>query len=101
LEVELGGVELALVVADHGNGRVRGSAEHLEAGRQRSDAVAVAHPHRILLALAPDALEQRALGRNLNLGATELAMVTAFDLAAQLQGHGLLAVANADRKSVV
>ena len=34
LEMELGGVELARVVGDHGDRRVGRGAEHLEAGRQ-------------------------------------------------------------------
>ena len=41
------------------NGAFAEMPTHLEAGRQLGDAVAVAHPDRIVLALAPDALEQR------------------------------------------
>ena len=79
-------------------GALARGAEHLEAGRQLGDAVAVAHPDRIFLALHPDALEQRTVGRHLDLGAAELAVVAAFDLAAELLGHRLLAVADAEHR---
>ena len=80
LEVELGGVELALLVGDHGDRRVRRRADHAEALRQPGDAVAVAHPDRIALALAPHALEQRRLLGHQDLGAAELAVMAASTL---------------------
>ncbi len=83
-EMELGGVEFALVVGDHGDRRVGGGADDIEAFRQRRDAVAVAHPHRIFLADFPDAVEQRAGRRHLDLGAAEFAMMAGLDLAAEL-----------------
>jgi hypothetical protein len=96
LEVELGGVESAGLVGDHGDRRVRRGADHAETRGQRGDAVAVAHPHGIALALAPDALEQRRVLGHQHLGTAELAMVPALDHAAELLRHRLLAVADAE-----
>ena len=98
LKMELRGVEFAVVVADDGNRRVGRDAEHLEACRQFGDAIAVAHPDRIFLALLPDALEDRAVGHHLDFGAAEFAMVPALDLAAELRRHRLLAVADAEHR---
>ncbi len=98
LGVELHGVELALLVGDGGERRALRHADHLEAGRQARDAVAVAHPHGVALALLPDAVEQGGVSRHLELGAAELAMVAAFDAAAHLRHHGLLAVADAEHR---
>ncbi len=86
-EMKLGGGKLARVVADDGDGEFGAHAEHAEARRQRGHPVAVAHPHRIFLALDPDALEDRAVGDDFDLGATELAVMPAFDLAAKLGRH--------------
>ena len=62
----------------------------------RVDAVAVAHPDRIALALAPHALEQgRVLGHQ-HLGPAELAVMAGLDHAAELRRHRLLAVADAE-----
>ena len=98
LGMELHGVELALLVGDGRERRALGDADHLEAGRQLRDAVAVAHPHGVALALLPHAVEQRGLAGHLQLGAAELAVVAAFDAAAHLRHHGLLAVADAEHR---
>ena len=98
LEMELGGVELALVVGDHRDRRVLRRADHAEAFRQLRHAVAVAHPDRIALALLPHALEQRRVLGHQDLGAAELAVMTALDLAAELLRHRLLAVADAEHR---
>ncbi len=98
LEVELGGVELARLVGDHGDRRVRRGADHAEALRRLGHAVAVAHPHRIALALAPHPLEQRRILGHRHLGAAELAVVAALDRAAELLRHRLLAVADAEHR---
>src|SRR4029077_2913007 len=96
LEMKLRGVEPALLVRDHGDGRIRRGADHAEPRGQSRDAVAVAHPHRIALALAPHALEQgRVLGYR-HLGAAVLTVVPALDRAAELLRHRLLAVADAE-----
>ena len=75
----------ALLVGDGRERRALGHADHLEARRQPRDAVAVAHPHGVVLALLPHALEQRAVAGDLELGAAELAVVAALDAAAQLR----------------
>ena len=98
LEVELGGVELARLVGDHGDRRVRRGADHAEALRRLGHAVAVAHPHRIALALAPHPFEQRRILGHRHLGAAELAVVAALDRAAELLRHRLLAVADAEHR---
>src|SRR5262249_5838558 len=46
--------------------------------------------------LAPDAFEQGRILGHCDLGAAELTMVTPFDLAAELLGHRLFAVADAE-----
>ena len=97
-EMELRGVELARVVADDGDRRVGRDAEHLEAFRQLGDAVAMAHPDRIFLALLPDAFENRAVGDDLHFGAAEFAMVPALYSASELRRHRLLAVADAEHR---
>src|SRR5262245_7738980 len=58
----------------------------------------MAHPHRIALALAPYALEQRRILGHRHLGAAELTMVPALDLAAELLRHRLFAVADAENR---
>ena len=96
LEMELRGVELARLVGDHRDRRVGRRGYHLEALGRRSDAIAVAHPHRIFLADLPDAVEQRRRVGDFDFGAAEFAMVSGLDLAAELLRHRLLAVANAE-----
>ena len=98
LGVELHGVELALLVGDGRERRALRHAHHLEARRQPRDAVAVAHPHGVALALLPHVLEQRRVAGDLQLGAAELAMVPALHAAAHLRHHGLLAVADAEHR---
>src|SRR5439155_2584663 len=82
-----------------GDRRIRRLGDGAESLRQFRDAVAVTHPHRVTLALAPDALEQGAVLDDLDLGAAELAVMAAFDLAAQLLRHRLLAVADAEHRN--
>ena len=95
-EMELGGVEFALLVRDHGDRRVRRGTDRDEALRRPGHAIAVAHPYRITLTDLPHAvIECRSLG-DLDLGAAEFTMMPGFDRAAQLLRHGLLAVANAE-----
>ena len=98
LEMELGGIEFTRVVGDHGDRRVRRGADDLEARGQRGDAVAVAHPHRIFLADLPDTVGQRGRARDLHFGAAELAMMAGLDLAAELDRHRLLAIADAEHR---
>jgi hypothetical protein len=96
LEVKLRRVEAPRLVGDHRDRRVGRGRDDAEARRRRGHAVAVAHPHGVFLAALPYAGHQRALRRHLDLGAAELAVVAALDLAAELVGHRLLAVADAE-----
>ena len=98
LRVEHQAVVLALLVLDDRERRVGRNARDLEAGRHLGDAVAVAHPHRIVLAGTPHVVEQAALGFHLHIGAAELAMMPALDRAAELRRHGHLAVADAEHR---
>ena len=98
LEMELRRVELARLVGDHRDRRIRRGRDRAEAGRQLGHPVAVAHPDRIFLALLPDALEQLGVFGDLDLGAAELAVMPALDLAAELLRHRLLAVADAEHR---
>ncbi len=56
----------------------------------------MAHPHRIAAADLPDAVIERRGLLHLDLGAAEFAVMAALDLAAELLGHRLLAVADAE-----
>ena len=58
----------------------------------------MAHPHGSLLADLEYTLEQRRLVDDLQLGAAELALMSAFDHPAQRRHHGLLAVADAEHR---
>ncbi len=89
-------VIFAFLVLDHGERRIGGNARDHEAGRHPGDAVAMAHPDRMALADCPRVLEQAARPLHLDVGAAELAMVPALDLAAELGRHGHLAVADAE-----
>lgn len=102
LGMELHAVIFPLLVGDEGVGRVGGGGDHLETIRQRGDAVAMAHPDLMARAGGPEALEQLAVPVDLEEGAAEFAVMTAFDLAAELHAHRLLAVADAeDRQAAV
>ncbi|MPM92021.1 hypothetical protein SDC9_139155 [bioreactor metagenome] len=99
--VELHGVEAACFVGHTGDGARRCGRHHLEAFGQLRDLVAVAHPdleHAVAFGCAEvfDAFEQLGVAMRAHFGVTELAGVGAFDLAAQLCGHGLHAVADAE-----
>ena len=98
LEMELRGVEFALLVGDQRDRRIRRGADHAKAFRQFRHAVAVAHPDRIFFAFLPHAFEQRRVLGHGHLGAAEFAMMPALDLAAELMRHGLLAVADAEHR---
>jgi hypothetical protein len=94
--VEHCGVVAPLLVDRNGKGRVRRCADDLEAFRKPGDAVAVAHPDRILLADFPEAFEQWRGFENLDVGAAEFAVMAAFDAAADLGAQRLLAVADGE-----
>ncbi len=98
LEVELRGVEPPLLVGDHRDRRIGRGADDAKALRQPGHPVAVAHPDRVLLALLPDALEQRRVLGDQHLGAAKFPVVPGLDLAAELMRHRLLAVADAQHR---
>ena len=86
----------ALLVLDHRERRIRRGAGHHKARRHFGDAVAMAHPHLVFAAPVPGGVEQPAVALHLDIGTAELAVVPALDLAAELGGHGHLAVADAE-----
>ncbi len=98
LGVEHQAVVAPPLVGDDGEGRVLRYADAREARGQGGDAVAVAHPDDMLLAGRPEAGKQRAVVERLDLGAAELAVVAALDLAAELGGHRHLPVADAEHR---
>ncbi len=89
-------VILPLLVLDHRERRVRACTGDDKARRHFGDAVAMAHPHRMPFARRPGGIEQPASGLDLDIGAAEFAVMAALDLAAELGGHGHLAVADAE-----
>ncbi|ENO87654.1 cytosine deaminase [Thauera linaloolentis 47Lol = DSM 12138] len=103
LGVELHAVEAACLVRHRGDrGRVV-AADELEARRQLGDLVAVAHPYveqAVALGVGPvlDALEQLRVAACAHFRVAEFALAGAFDLAAELAGHGLHAVADAKHR---
>ena len=80
-------VEAPRIVGDGGERRTLADRHHAEARRQARHAVAVAHPDLLAPALAPDAVEQRAVIGHVDEGAAEFAMVRALHLAAELVAH--------------
>ena len=92
-------VIFARLVLDHRERRVRRRAGDDKTRRHFGDAVAMAHPDRMPLAHAPGGIEQPACGLDLDIGAAELAVMAALDLAAELGGHGHLAVADAEHRN--
>ena len=99
LGVELDAVEAATLVGDDRIGRAIRRRDRGEAGRERVDLVAVAHPHLVALAFRPQSVEQRAGGFDLDECLTKLAAIARNDdIAAKLRAHQLLAVADAKHR---
>ena len=83
-------------------GRVLRDGVDAKALGQPGHAVAVAHPHRIAPARPPDAFEQGAWRKDLDVRPAELGRMPALDLAAELLAQRLLAVADGeDRHAAV
>ena len=98
LRVELHRIDAALVIGDDRVRRARAGRDHAEAGGQRRDLVTMAHPHLMALTPRPQAVEQRAFVLDGDERLAELAAVALFDLATQLLGQRLLAVADAQHR---
>ena len=102
LGVELRAVIAPLVIGDQREGRPVAGGDDAEALGELRHLVAVAHPHLVPLADVPQAFEQYAgLGHGQE-GAAEFAAFAGFvprlHLAAQLGGHHLLAVTDAENR---
>ena len=97
-KMELRGVELARLIGDHRDWCIERSAAGDEALGRSGDAITVAHPHRITLADFPNAVIERRRFGHLHFGAAEFAVMAAFDLAAELLRHRLLAIADAEHR---
>ncbi len=103
LRVELQAVEAPFLVRHAGQGRVVRGADGMKAGRQGVDPVAVAHPDvQQAVALGAgvvlDVPQQPGVAAGAHLGVAVLAMGRRGDLAAELGGHGLHAVADAEHR---
>ena len=96
--MELDAVELALLVGDHGIGRMVRGRHDGKARRDGGDLVAMVHPHRLAVADGAQPGQQRRLFGDHDVGAAEFAGVAAFDLAAQLVRHRHLAIADAQHR---
>ena len=98
--VELHAVEVAILVGHAGDGAAGGAGHELEAFGQGRDLVAVAHPH-LQHAVAfggvevLDAVQQPGVAAGADFGVAEFPGVAAFHLSAQLHGHGLHAITDA------
>jgi hypothetical protein len=103
LGMELHRVEPARLVGHRGDAASRRRADQREAFRHGGDLVAVTHPHvekTVAFRIRPvlDVAKERRVAARPNLGVTELAHVAALDRAAQLRGHRLHAVADAEHR---
>jgi len=98
LRVELHRIIAALVIGDHRIGRTAARGDGAEAGGELGDMVAMAHPHLVALALAPQPVEQRTLVGDLNECLAELPGHSPLDPPAELEVHRLLAVADAEQR---
>jgi hypothetical protein len=99
--VELHAVVSTLVVEHAGDRAARGAGQDVEIAWHLGDLVTVAHPYveaeqAVGVDVVFDAVEQAALADHVNAGITELTQLGTFNLAAQLLGHGLHAVADTE-----
>src|SRR5690554_864934 len=104
--VELNTVQVAAQVLHGGNRCAFGRRQQLEAFRHGNYFVAVAHPDvqqgiTSRSQVVGNVGQQRALGTNLHLGITKLALLGAGHSAAELLGHGLHAVANTQNRNTL
>jgi hypothetical protein len=100
--VKLRRPETAFFVRDDGVWCAVALRHNLEARRDFGHAVAMGHPDLFMRAFFPDVLRNGTVFDHVDIGAAEFAGVPAFNLAAELVHHHLLAIANAeDRKAEV
>ena len=100
--MKLHAVKAAALIGHRGIRRIGRARDRTETGRQRLDAIPVAHPDieqhaPVALAIAQP-IEQRTRRAQGDLGVAELACVAARDAAAELLRHRLHAVANAEHR---
>jgi hypothetical protein len=103
LGMELHAVVAAALVGHAGDRAARRRCHQAEAGRQRRDLVAVAHPHlEHAVALGGgevlEALQQPGVAARADLGVAELAVGARLDLPAELHRHREHAVADAQHR---
>ncbi|CRM87606.1 hypothetical protein [Pseudomonas sp. 22 E 5] len=101
LRVELHAVVAALVVEHAGDRAAWSAGQDVEVFRHLGDLVTVAHPHveaekAVGVDVVFDAVQQAALADHVDTGITEFTQFGTFNLAAQLLGHGLHAVADTE-----
>ena len=99
--VELYAVEAFFFIRHDGERAAFSAGDGHKVGRDSGDFITMAHPHvqqRLTVSAQRifDALDQRAVGLHFHLRVTELALVGSFNVAAQLHGHGLHAIAYAE-----
>src|SRR5690606_23665408 len=99
--VELHAVVAAIIVEHASDRAAWGAGQDVEVFRDAGDLVTVAHPHvqaeyAVSVDVVFDAVEQAALADHIDTGVAELAQPGTFNLAAQLLGHGLHAVADTE-----
>jgi hypothetical protein len=98
LRMEHQGVAPGVFVRRDRERRAFGGGNDLEPRGEAFDAVAVAHPHLVLLADMPQTVEQGRGRDDLDEGAPELLLVGGDDAAAQLLMKRLLAVADGEQR---
>jgi hypothetical protein len=99
--MELHAVPAARFVGHRGDGDAIGARGDDEVRRRGGDVVAVAHPHvqaRRRARMVLQAFEQRIVRDDFHRRVAELALVRRFGGAAELRGHRLHAVADAEQR---
>ena len=96
--MKLHGIELALFVRYRSKRCACRNGDHFETIWQPRHPVAVAHPHLLLVTGLPNTVEQRRRSRHLEVCPPELAVIAAFDAAAELLNHRLLAITDAKHR---
>ena len=96
-------VEVPCLVGHTGNRCTVGAGHQFETGRQIDHAIAMTHPHveqavAFVAGVVFDVFQQLRVAACAHLRIAVFVMVRRFDLAAQLFGHGLHAVADAEHR---